>query len=247
MPVPCPPNAGELSVDGFTILRKVFTRYECLQIARELQDVLSHCSDEATSLRRSNGAIYGARNLIAIFPAAKAWWQKAVLIDFLTQILGPEFGLVRGLFFDKPPDGNWSLPWHQDLTIAVADHTLPSEHFRNRTKKAGVPHVEAADELLRQMLTLRIHLDDVTNDNGPLQVLPGTHIGRNVEPAYQPPVTILATAGDVLAMRPLLSHSSGPSITGTTRHRRVIHLEFAASPELPDGYRWHEFHPGISR
>jgi ectoine hydroxylase-related dioxygenase (phytanoyl-CoA dioxygenase family) len=92
------------------------------------------------------------------------------------------------------------------------------------------------------MLTLRIHLDDVTDENGPLQVLPGTHISR-AAPAKRPPVTIFAKMGDVLAMRPLLSHSSGVSSAETSRHRRVIHLEFAATPELPDGYQWHQYLP----
>jgi hypothetical protein len=46
-------------------------------------------------------------------------------------------------------------------------------------------------------------------------------------------------------MRPLLAHCSGRSSPGTTRHRRVVHLEFAARPELPDGYAWHDFLPGL--
>lgn len=50
-----------------------------------------------------------------------------------------------------------------------------------------------------------------------------------------------ATADDVLAMRPLISHSSGASKSGTHRHRRILHLEFAASPHLPDGMQWHDF------
>jgi ectoine hydroxylase-related dioxygenase (phytanoyl-CoA dioxygenase family) len=111
--------------------------------------------------------------------------------------------------------------------------------------KAGVPHVEAPDEVLRQMLTLRIHLDEVTAENGPLQVLPGTHTGRCAATPFRPPVTILADAGDVLAMRPLLSHASGVSQPGNSRHRRVVHLEFAAQRELSDGYRWHQFLPVV--
>jgi ectoine hydroxylase-related dioxygenase (phytanoyl-CoA dioxygenase family) len=128
------------------------------------------------------------------------------------------------------------------LTIAVQDHSLPSDTFRNRTVKGKVPHVEAPDEILQQMLTLRIHLDAATEDNGPLQVLPGTHVGRNVTPPFRAPATILASAGDVLAMRPLLSHSSGSSKSDSA-HRRIVHLEFAALSVLPDGYQWHEFIP----
>ena len=47
--------------------------------------------------------------------------------------------------------------------------------------------------------------------------------------------------GDVLLMRPLLAHCSNRSYAGTLRHRRILHLEFAGSADLPDGYTWHTF------
>ncbi len=229
-----------LDIDGFTVLRGVFAADECRTMAASLIDALAACADGRAALRRANGALYVARNLLAIYPPAASLWRKPPLIELLRQVLGTNFGLVRGLYFDKPPEATWSLPWHQDLTIAVRDHSRPSEQFMNRTTKAGVPHVEAPDDVLRQMLTLRIHLDDATPDNGPLQVLPGTHGGRDA-PATRPGVTILAAAGDVLAMRPLLSLCSGVSIPDTTSHRRVLHLEFAGCRDLPDGYGWHDF------
>lgn len=42
-------------------------------------------------------------------------------------------------------------------------------------------------------------------------------------------------------MHPLISHASGPSVEGTSRHRRILHLEFAADETLPDGVAWHDF------
>jgi ectoine hydroxylase-related dioxygenase (phytanoyl-CoA dioxygenase family) len=134
------------------------------------------------------------------------------------------------------------LAWHKDLTVAVRDHALPSEQFRKPTLKAGVPHVEARCALLRQMLTLRIHLDDVTDENGPLRIVPGSHrSGKQAVALPADPAVLHARAGDVLAMRPLVSHSSGASTPGTQRHRRVLHLEFAGCEELPDGFCWHDF------
>jgi hypothetical protein len=236
-------SSSMIATDGYLVLRDVFEEQECQRWATEVGLALARCGDEATALRKANGAIYGARNLLNVFPAATSLWRKPRLSELLRELLGDQFGLVRGLFFDKPPDSNWSLPWHQDLTIAVQDNALPSERFRNPTLKAGVPHVEAPDDLLGQMLTLRIHLDEVTEENGPLHVLPGSHVGRGIEHPYRPPVTIYASAGDVLAMRPLLSHSSSAAKSGTLRHRRVIHLEFAGCRELPDGFRWHKFVP----
>jgi Phytanoyl-CoA dioxygenase (PhyH) len=230
----------QLASDGYAVVPGVYPVEECREIASQIVAALEACQDEAASLRRLNGAIYGARNLLDLFPPARELWRRPALIDLLTDILGPSFGLVRGLFFDKPPRGSWSLPWHRDLTIAVQEHLPASNRFRNPTTKAGVPHVEALDDVLLQMLTLRIHLDQVTAENGPLMVVPGSHHSRDTISCREPAI-ILADAGDVLAMRPLLEHASGESQPKSTLHRRVVHLEFAAGPTLPDGYRWRQF------
>jgi ectoine hydroxylase-related dioxygenase (phytanoyl-CoA dioxygenase family) len=95
------------------------------------------------------------------------------------------------------------------------------------------------------MLTARIHLDAATEENGPLRVVPGSHrAGKGLDLGGVPPRTVLAGRGDVLVIRPLVAHCSGKSRPETTRHRRVLHLEFAGSPRLPDGYAWHDFVPG---
>lgn len=232
----------QIAAEGYALVPGVYSAAECAEIAEQLERHLQACQDERAALRRG-GVVYGARNLLELFPAATTLWRRPALVELLRKTLGEQCGLVRGLFFDKPPAGNWSLPWHQDLTIAVVDHALPSDYFRNRTRKADVPHVEAPDDLLRQMLTLRIHLDEVTPENGPLQVLPGTHFARDAAPVAVEPATILCSAGDVLAMRPLLAHASGPAQAGTVRRRRILHLEFAGPKTLPDGYRWQDFRP----
>ena len=126
------------------------------------------------------------------------------------------------------------------MTIAVKDNTLPTTVFAKPTFKSGVPHVEASTEILENMLTLRIHLDDVTEENGPLEVIPGSHLnGKTAEAQTSDKAKILVSAGDVLAMRPLVSHASGSSTVGTNRHRRILHFEFAGQAQLPDGYQWY--------
>jgi Phytanoyl-CoA dioxygenase (PhyH) len=231
----------QIAAEGYAIIAGLYPTEECCAFALQIQAALEACEDEASSLRRANGTIYGARNLLDLFPPGRELWRRPPIVELLSSLLGPALGLVRGLFFDKPPRSSWSLPWHRDLTIAVREHVPLTTQFRNPTVKAGVRHVEAPDELLRQMLTLRIHLDDATAENGPLQVIPGSHHSRDTHSSREP-VAILARAGDVLAMRPLLLHSSGESQAGTTLHRRVVHLEFAASPTLPDGLQWRQFY-----
>jgi hypothetical protein len=74
-----------------------------------------------------------------------------------------------------------------------------------------------------------------------LQVIPRSQQDTARNASVAQPVTIYANAGDVLAMRPLLSHCSGLSQPGSLLHRRILHFEFAASPALPDGFAWWRF------
>ncbi len=239
-----PTWSEDLDRHGYTLLREVYNGSEIDELREGLLQALAAAVDEAGSIRTSAGYIYAARNVLAIYPPAICVWQRSPLVEILRKTLGAEFGLVRGLYFDKPPERSWSLPWHKDLAIAVERNDLPTAHFRHPTHKAGVAHVDAPREILENMLTLRIHLDPVTDENGPLRAIAGSHRCDAATPETDGPMqAILCSSGDVLAIRPLVSHASGNSSAGTTQHRRILHLEFARDRELPDGYRWHEFHP----
>jgi hypothetical protein len=230
-----------IEADGFALVPGAFAPAEVAEMSVGLAAALESAVDGPMSGGRSSGVV-AARNVLTIYPAVATLWRRPPLAEVLTTVLGERLGLVRVLFFDKPPNRSWSLAWHKDLTIAVRDHALLSSAFSKPTIKAGVPHVEAPLELLEHMLTLRVHLDEVTDENGPLKVIPGSHHSGKTPAALEAaPVTILARAGDVLAMRPLVAHASAASQPGTWRHRRILHLEFAAQPTLADGYEWHDF------
>lgn len=230
-----------LDCDGFCILPgAVESEMVTLLLARF--DCAFVDDSPTVRARSSRGHVFAARNLIGSIPEVSTVWQTDPMLSLLSEVLGSEFGLVRALFFDKPPERTWNLPWHKDSSISVRDNSIQTGAFSRPTLKADVPHVIACDTVLRQMLTLRIHLDDVTDENGPLRVIPGSHVSSDSEgQGIDQAVTIHANAGDILVMRPLISHASGNSVEGTTRHRRILHLEFAASELLPDGYEWYDF------
>jgi hypothetical protein len=229
---------------GFFELAGAFDHSTIAEMVSELGEVLSASGSGEAALRSASGTLYAARNVLSLWPRAGIVWRVPCVLEALNQVLGSEFGLVRALFFDKPPTDSWSLPWHKDLTIAVRDNRLPSKHFSKPTRKAGIPHVEAPLRVLESMLTARIHLDAATDENGPLKVFPGSHrSGKSLASYNAAPYVVRAASGDVLLMRPLLAHCSSKSETGTTRHRRILHLEFAASQDLADGYAWHDFVP----
>lgn len=231
--------------DGFTVLRGALNSAAVTAILSELVPALRRVDEAAGPIRAARETVYASRNLLRVWPGALDLARLAVIRAAVTDVLGPSCGLVRGLFFDKPPGRSWSLPWHKDMTIAVRDNRLAGTHFTKPTVKAGVPHVEAPESVLEQMLTARAHLDDVTEENGPLLVMAGSHrdgktVVSNVDGRHrmQP---VLVAAGDVLLMRPLVTHCSGKSRADTRRHRRIVHLEFASLAPLPDGFQWYEF------
>jgi ectoine hydroxylase-related dioxygenase (phytanoyl-CoA dioxygenase family) len=114
----------------------------------------------------------------------------------------------------------------------------------NWSVKRGVTHVQPPPEILAQMLTMRLHLDDCPAENGALRVIPGSHRGGLLtrdairKMTTGPVETVTAEAGDAVFMRPLLLHAS--SAARIPSHRRVLHLEFAPQNLLPMGLAWAE-------
>lgn len=228
---------ARLDRDGYVLLPGVFSPERVRWAADEWAAAMAAADDG--SILANGGPAYGARNLLRLWPDVMQLAREPALAERLLRVLGPGGGVVRGLYFDKPPGHTWALPWHRDMTIAVKAHGRVRA-FAKPTVKAGVPHVEAPVELLADMITARIHLDPMTPHNGPLRVCPGSHRTDDTAVA-DGGVTVLCEAGDVLLMRPLLLHASGHSEPNHPAHRRIVHLECAPRPELPDGYDWHDF------
>lgn len=228
--------------NGFTVMPSIFDARQLEQMRSEITASFSNNENSASAVKRRNGTMVAARNVLEWMPSASTVWKVPPILELLKSVLGSDLGLVRALYFDKPPGQSWVLPWHKDMTIAVVDNQLASDSFTHPTIKAGVPHVEAPTGLLERMLTLRIFLDDVTPENGPLRVQSGSHrTSEWVESVAERVHFVLGQAGDVLAMRPLITHSSGHSDPDSKMHRRTLHLEFAADRQLSDGYAWHRF------
>ncbi len=232
-----------LTVNGYAHLPGVFTAAEMAAACSACTAALLGPAAQNSLLRHGGDPPHGARNLLALWPNAARLARGPALTDAIQRALGPQAGLVRSLYFDKPPGEGWALPWHRDTVIAVAHHG-PLGALRHPTHKAGVPHVDAPIHVMDRMLTARIHIDDMDHRNGPLRVIPRSHHAAPANAANeQAAVTICCRAGDVLLMRPLLLHASGHCAPGHCGHRRVIHLEFAPAPDLPDGYCFHTYLP----
>lgn len=189
---------------------------------------------------RRKRSVYGVRNLLEICPAVQVLARQPEIRQFVTAVLGHDAFAVRAIFFDKVPDANWSLFWHQDNVISVQER-LAVPGFVGWSQKAGVWQVQPPAEVLAQMIAVRVHLDDCGANNGPLRVLPGSHRFGWLDDELDewkdrvPEVTCTVRSGGVVTMCPLTLHASAASeVAG---HRRVIHIEYAAA-ELPAGLDW---------
>lgn len=231
---PMTPPLAQLTRDGFLVVPEALPDTECLQLLADVEALPSHHQSEARG---------GYRDLFTILPAVRALAGHPALFAWPAAVLGPQAFAVRAILFDKTPDANWKVTWHQDLTIPVrARREVPG--FGPWSEKAGIPHVQPPTAILERMLTVRLHLDPCESWNGPVRLIPGSHqLGRLGGEAIDalrtstPAVEATCPAGGLLLMHPLTLHASSPATS--PGHRRVIHLEYAAE-ELPDGLVWYE-------
>ena len=222
--------------EGYFIQDGVISFDEVEQLRRAVADLPVR---EEVRRKRS---VYGVRNLLEICPAVRSLATNRSVRRFATAVLGDNAFAVRAIFFDKVPDANWSLFWHQDNVIAVKERHDVSG-FVAWSRKAGVWQVQPPAEILAQMVAVRVHLDDCGPDNGPLRVLPGSHrfgwLDDDLDDWKRrvPEVVCSVRPGGIVAMCPLTLHASAAS--GTVAHRSVIHIEYAAA-DLPAGLAWND-------
>ncbi|MBS1766462.1 MAG: phytanoyl-CoA dioxygenase family protein [Acidobacteria bacterium] len=136
---------------------------------------------------------------------------------------------VRALLMAKGEGQDWDIGWHRDTTFAVRA-PRPAPGFDGWVDKGPFWQVQAPHELVAQVRSMRLHLDDSGPDTGPLLVKPGSHRGEEGEP-----IAIHAKRGDAVLMHPLLLHAS--ERPQTLAPRRVLHIEWAAF-DLPGGLEW---------
>lgn len=184
---------------------------------------------------------YGIRNLEKKFDSIKKLAFDEKVLFVARSILKGKVKLVRALFFDKTPDKNWYVTWHQDKTVTL-NKKVDLKGWHTWSLKDGVYHVQPPVSVLDNMLTLRLHIDSSDQENGCLKVIPGTHkhgilnqgeidniVGNSTA------ISCEVEASDVVIMRPHVLHSS--SKASKPHHRRVVHLEYS-SYELPEGVTW---------
>jgi ectoine hydroxylase-related dioxygenase (phytanoyl-CoA dioxygenase family) len=209
--------------DGFAIVPAVLSNREIDQLSRGIS---------ACNARRSRA---GSRHVLTLTPVANLA-RHASVMELARSVLGPQAFPFRATLFDKSARSNWLVVWHQDTALPLRERR-EVRGWGPWSTKDGIAYAHAPTSALSQVLALRIHLDDSTSLNGPLRVLPATHALGVLEDeqvhqqaTHMSGVECLISSGGILAMRPLLIHSSSKS--RSEADRRVLHIEYAATPSM---------------
>lgn len=209
-------SARDLNDRGFALGRNVVGE-DSLAVLRAL------LTEHLSTLEEPHGPSYAIRHVLTRVPLARDVLAKTSLAQLASAAMGATAEAVDATFFDKTPAANWTVPAHQDVVMPAVAVPEVLDVF----ERHGGTYADAPDEVLHQILALRLHLDDCPQENGALWVVPGSHRHRlgSGELDCLPRESFVpcpAAAGDVLLMRPLLVHRSSPAVAPT--HRRVLHL-----------------------
>ena len=211
---------------GYAIFEQVFSRTEMQRVLQVLA---------SAPLERTRA---GARHVLST-PVVRDLSDDPRLTTIATHFVGTAAVAFRATLFDKSPEANWLVAWHQDTALPLKQR-VENPEFGPWSVKAGVLYAHAPAWALEQVVALRVSLDDSLHTNGPLRVLPDTHghgvlaedeiarLARNTTA-----VDCVSESGGVVAMRPLTIHASSKS--ADDRPRRVLHIEYAASVHLRPG------------
>jgi ectoine hydroxylase-related dioxygenase (phytanoyl-CoA dioxygenase family) len=205
------------------VMRESFDRLEriaCLlgrtQMFRGSQFVVERVGNGSGSHVRIDRIVWCG----AAEPVLSELGRDPRLVAVAAQLLGSRSmsQLINQAHFKLPGDGV-HFPWHQDSTH----------------RRYGTPEWRDVNGRGSYVQTI-LALDDVTLDNGPLEILPGScllgHLGLHAEGALPPgidPISAVAAtmrAGSVLCFGPYTIHRSLPN--RSERPRRVLINGFAS-------------------
>lgn len=211
--------------DGFCIVRNVIPaelleklRGECLRFMREKDEEMDRKGVEVDEINHK-----GKRYFIALRYQDSAIMQELIfgsqLEEICRRVLGRDAYLFLEQFVVKAADRGMTFSWHQDSGYLDFEH--------------------------KPYLSCWCPLDDVTEENGTVYLLPyreaGTrtripHVlqeGTNDKVGYfgdNPGIPAILKAGDIALFSSTCFHRSGANLTD--KSRRVLLLQYSAEPIL---------------
>lgn len=221
---------------GFAVINNVFSQKELEEINHVLQNI-----DTSKENFRKSEDLFAIRQFLKEVPEIKELIFNENIQKVVREIFGEKYFVVKSIYFDKPETSNWYVAYHQDLTISV-DKKLDLPEFGPWTTKKNQFAVQPPLDILGNIYTIRIHLDDTDENNGALKVVPKSHAKGIYRPetidwTIETEEICNVEKGGIMMMKPLTLHGSNRTSNG--KKRRVIHIEFS-DRELPEVLQWSE-------
>jgi ectoine hydroxylase-related dioxygenase (phytanoyl-CoA dioxygenase family) len=218
--------------EGYVVVESVFDRRDLVKIDAAIAEMASAAlqpgADMSRVLELEPEQVDGrpvVRRLYDPYDQHAAFQALATdprLLDKIESLIGADFNLQHSKLNMKPARAGSAVEWHQDL--------------------AYFPHTN--DDLV----TTLIYLDNASEENGCLQVLPrhhhhffshtqadGTFAGKITEDLnsgrFGLPQPLAAPAGSVIFMHCILPHCSLPN--RSNKPRRTLIFEYRANDSLP--------------
>jgi len=218
-----------LKTKGFEIIENVFSE-------KEVNEILEIIASKKIENK------FGVREFLVNHPEVRVKIFTKKLLEIIKRISPNCNQSIKSIYFDKPPNANWIVNWHQDLTINLTEKKdIPN--FKNWRVKEERTIVQPNLEFLESIFTIRIHLDDCTKENGALRVIENSHnkgvieIKEWIKNKEGLERICEVKKGGIVIMKPLILHASRR--TENEKNRRVLHIEFT-DKELPAGLNWKE-------
>ncbi len=225
-------NAAQVEAyerNGYLAVENVLTLAE-LEELRRLTDEFVEKSRQVTA----NDAIFDLepghsaaspslrriKHPVGKHPTYAKYASHGAILDIVECLLGPNLRYHNNKLNMKNPDDGAAVQWHQDW--------------------AFYPHTNDS------ILEVGIALDDMTEKNGALMVIPGSHQGRVwnhhqdglfvgaiTDPAFRPDdaVSVTVKAGGITLHHVRMVHGSKPN--QSNRPRRVFFIGFYATDAWP--------------
>ena len=217
--------------EGYVVVDSLFDRESLASVERAIQELTQRALESPQEMSKilelepAEGDPV-PRRIFSPYDQHEAFRDLANderLVDAVESLIGPNFNLQHSKLNMKPAKVGSPVEWHQDM--------------------AYFPHTN--DDLV----TTLIYLDDATEENGCLQVLPRrhTHYFNHSGPdgrfagmitedlsEFGTPRSLAAPAGSVIFMHCITPHASLPN--RSTRPRRTLIYEYRANDAFPIYY-----------
>ncbi len=224
----------EYQVEGYVVVPSLFTNDEVQkvdQVIRELTRSAISSGDYSKVMELEPESLHTEptpRRIYHPFEQHEAFQDMACdprVLDRIEDLIGPNISLHHSKLNMKPAKVGSVVEWHQDL--------------------AYFPHTNDG------LVTTLIYLDDATEENGCLQVIPrhhthyfdhclsdGSFAGMITEEVadgrFGRPVSLAAPAGSAIFMHCITPHASLPN--RSSKGRRTLIYEYRATDAFPIHY-----------